>query len=664
MRLDDVKRAPLPLLTEDKWLHAPVWRQTAPRPGALPAGRWLVLTDEGAADAVCEPLVRRLTEAGGSVVTVRPARDDGERGGGGDGEYRVRPGDTGQIRELMRRLRDEGGLPERVVHLWTLGLPAGEGPLPGAQEVETALVHGSDTLVAVATAAADVGAEKWALDVVTCGTRSVTGTERIRPELSTLSGPVRGIPLEYPEVSCRLIDVEPVPADAEALAARIAAELGDGEREPVVALRNARRWLPDYETLPDTATGGSADRTAVLRERGVYLITGGLGGIGLAMAERLAGDCPGARLVLLGRTGLPPRETWRAALADPAAGDEVRRRLSGVLRLEELGAEVAVVTGDVSVAEDARRAVRTAVDRFGALHGVVHAAGLPGIGLMQFKTTADMRKVMAPKIGGTLALESALDGVPLDFLVLFSSITSATGGGPGQVDYSAANAFLDSCADAARARGGRPPPHPHYRLGRVAVERMVGRARRIRPGGPGVLPHQPAEVRHRLRRRMATAAQGAGAGGALRGGQHPGLLRDGAAQPALHRRPRRRARPRARVERPPSPAGPGDRVRAAVRRDPEGDRRGLVRPAGTRRDRRRRQLLRPGRQFPDRHGGHGPDPPAARHRRTGPARALRSRPPGPPAGPGAAGAAAEDKARSERRRRGLKRARPQETEGA
>ncbi|MFJ7995814.1 SDR family NAD(P)-dependent oxidoreductase [Streptomyces sp. NPDC096310] len=455
--LDDVRRSPLPLLPEEEWLHALVWRQTAPRGGRLPLGRWLILTDTGAADEVSGPLVRRLTDAGGSVVLVRPATGpEGFEGPDETGAYRVRPGDGPRIRELMRRLRDDGGLPERIVHLWTLSLPESEGATPSAEEVETALVRGTDTLVALATGAGDVGAEKWSLDVVTCGTRSVTGAERIRPELTTVTGPVRGIPLEYPEVSCRLIDIDPVhPATAERLAGQIAAELGDGDGEPVVALRHGRRWLPDYETLPDH-TPQPADAEAgrpvpePLREGGVYLVTGGLGGIGLAMAERLARDCQ-AKLVLFGRTGLPPRDTWEAALADPAVSDEVRRRLTGVLRLEEYGAEVAVVTGDVAESADTARAVTTALERFGALHGVLHAAGLPGIGLMQFKTTAEMRKVMAPKIRGTLALADALDGVPLDFLVLFSSITSATGGGPGQVDYSAANAFLDAYGEAAPA---------------------------------------------------------------------------------------------------------------------------------------------------------------------------------------------------------------------
>ncbi|WP_267715823.1 type I polyketide synthase [Streptomyces sp. CoH17] len=439
----DPRMPSLPKLPEEEWLHTPVWRRTTTPSRPTPTGRWLLFTDEGPADALAAPLARRLTEAGGSVVLVRPAKADTGTDGDGplridDDQYAVRPGDAGHLRELLRLLRGSGGLPERAVHLWTLSTSAADG-------LAAALERGNDTLIALATAANDVGLLKWSLDVVSTGTRPVTGAETIRPELATVCGPVRGIPLEYPGVVCRLIDVDPPTAgDAGRLSALIAAELGAGGEESVVALRNGRRWLPDYEPVP-LAEGRPA---APLREGGVYLVTGGLGGIGLAMAERIARDCRAAKLVLFGRTGLPPRELWEQALADPSASDEVRRRLSGALRLTELGAEVAVVTGDIAVAADARRAVRTALDRWGALHGVLHAAGLPGIGLMQFKTTGDMRKVMAPKVDGTLALEAALRDVPLDFLCLFSSITSATGGGPGQVDYSAANAFMDAYAAA------------------------------------------------------------------------------------------------------------------------------------------------------------------------------------------------------------------------
>ncbi|WP_405773937.1 SDR family NAD(P)-dependent oxidoreductase [Streptomyces sp. NBC_01538] len=408
----------LPLLPEEEWVHAQVWHQTAPRNGNLPAARWLLLADDG---ALAVDLEKLLEAAGGTVVVVRPEGDD------------VRPGDPASFRAFLKRLKEGTGLPDRIVHLWSL-------------EPGTAPARGLHTLVALTRAMADAGAAKWALDVVTSGTASVTGAETIHPELATLLGPVRVIPLEYPDVTCRLIDLD----TADSRHARtLATELGDGGHDPLVALRRGRRWVPDHESVP------AGETTEVLREEGVYLVTGGLGGIGLAMAERLARDVR-ARLVLLGRTGLPPRDTWDEVLADPAATDEVRRRLTGVRKIEEYGGQVAVVTGDVADPDTAARAVAEAHERYGVLHGVLHAAGLPGVGLMQFKTEAEMAKVMAPKVAGVQALAKALHGTDIDFLALFSSITSATGGGPGQLDYCAANAYLDAHAHAAAQTPGAP----------------------------------------------------------------------------------------------------------------------------------------------------------------------------------------------------------------
>jgi acyl carrier protein len=113
-----------------------------------------------------------------------------------------------------------------------------------------------------------------------------------------------------------------------------------------------------------------------------------------------------------------------------------------------------MITADVADPAQMDDAVRQALARFGTVHGVFHAAGLPGQGLTQLKTADIAAQVMAPKIQGTLALDRAFAGVPLDFMLLVSSIAAITGGGPGQIDYCAANAFLDAFAQRHHAKHG------------------------------------------------------------------------------------------------------------------------------------------------------------------------------------------------------------------
>jgi acyl carrier protein len=101
-----------------------------------------------------------------------------------------------------------------------------------------------------------------------------------------------------------------------------------------------------------------------------------------------------------------------------------------------------------------RGALEQVLARFGALHGVIHAAGVPGIGLLQMKSAEQVSQVLAPKVMGTLVLDRLLKNQDLDFLILYSSIASIIGG-PGQIDYCAANAFLDAFAHRNATRHGR-----------------------------------------------------------------------------------------------------------------------------------------------------------------------------------------------------------------
>jgi NAD(P)-dependent dehydrogenase (short-subunit alcohol dehydrogenase family)/acyl carrier protein len=225
--------------------------------------------------------------------------------------------------------------------------------------------------------------------------------------------------------------------------------------ESVVAWRGGERWVRTFGPARLARDAGPVSR---VREGGVYLITGGLGGLGLALAEELAGLAR-VKLALLGRTALPPREEWAAALAGGGAAAE---RIRKVQALEALGAEVLTLAADVTDPVALTAALRATEERLGPVLGVVHAAGVPGGRLLQLVTPESAEAVLAPKVRGTLALQAALDSVlagrPLDFFVLCSSINAAVGGF-GQSDYVAANAFLDAFAQAAHLRHGRRGPY-------------------------------------------------------------------------------------------------------------------------------------------------------------------------------------------------------------
>ncbi len=194
-----------------------------------------------------------------------------------------------------------------------------------------------------------------------------------------------------------------------------------------------------------------SDRASQLRERGVYLITGGLGGVGLAIAAYLARTVR-ARLVLAGRSAFPSRESWDRWLAEHAEDDPTSGRIRQVRAIEAAGGEVTLERADVAAPGEAAALVARVVARHGALHGVVHAAGVPGDGVVQLKAPEVAAAVLAPKVDGSLALAAALRTVEgCDFLAFCSSL-SAILGGAGQVDYCAANAFQDALANAHAGR--------------------------------------------------------------------------------------------------------------------------------------------------------------------------------------------------------------------
>ncbi|MCW2246953.1 amino acid adenylation domain-containing protein [Azospirillum fermentarium] len=397
------RAAPAPALPakraeRESWFYQPVWRQ-APAPATAPlTGPWLVLADQGGTGArLAEALAAR-----GEAVTVVPVA-----------------GVTDDAPRLVPP-------PARIVHL-------------GCLDGDDALERGFHSLTALARALGTAGVvQPVRIDVVTTGTADVTGEEALNPTAATALGAVKIIPLEYPAIRCRAIDIPPGLDTA-----RLLDELTVEDAAPHTALRGRHRWQPDIVPAPLPPAGNGMAR---LRPRGVYLVTGGFGGMGAAIARDLA-ETLHARLVLVGRTPLPPRDE---------AADDPRRRL--IDAIEAAGGEVLAAAADVADETAMAAVIAQARARFGAINGVIHTAGLADRGgVIQTRTRADTDAVLAPKVAGTLVLDRLLaDGPPLDVMLLCSTLGSILYGAKfGQVAYAGGNEFLDLFAAERTARTGQ-----------------------------------------------------------------------------------------------------------------------------------------------------------------------------------------------------------------
>ncbi|NMO18680.1 acyltransferase domain-containing protein [Pyxidicoccus fallax] len=430
------------------WFHLPSWKRTPPpalTPETLSQPRsWVVFTDGG---PLATRLLALLEDASQDVVTVAAGTSfsrDGER------RFTVAPDQPADLAALMRALSERSRRPEVFVHLWSL-TPQGD-VRSSPERFREVQARGYYSVLALAKALAGSGtSEPVRLEVLSNHVHDPDGVAEALPEKAPMLGVCKVLPQEQQHVTARCIDVVlPTSGGVDALASRLLAELATPSRDMMVAWRGDRRWTQDY--TPTRLTGDAAP-TRPLRERGVYLVTGGLGGVGLLLAEHLA-ETRRARLVLLGRSALPPRDAWDDWLAGHREDDRTSRLLHRVRAMESHGAEVLVLAADVADAGRMREVLSQVDARFGELHGVLHCAGVTH-GDSLYNALGDLgtqasETQFRPKVHGAYVLEEVLRGRTLDFVLLFSS-NAAVLGGLGYLAYASANLFLDAFA-AHRAR--------------------------------------------------------------------------------------------------------------------------------------------------------------------------------------------------------------------
>ncbi|MDQ1355259.1 MAG: hypothetical protein QG657_5569, partial [Acidobacteriota bacterium] len=430
----------------DDYFYISTWRRLPLRaagflPGtALPPACWLVFigNDTGPGDPLFfeTGLEEKLRLAGQDVITVTYGtafqKETAHR-------FSLNPGKNYEdgYDALFTELVRGGRVPDFIVHCWSLmrQMPGG-GEEPGIDRIEETLDLGFYSLINIVRAMETKNIEKRiCLAVITTGLHEETSC----PLKAAVLGPVKVIPLEFPNIRCRVVDVappllQPGTEQGEQFLDRLIEDLAapsanpTESMEPITAYSGNYRWVQGFEPVRLKKTG---EKAALLKTGGVYLITGGLGGMGLELAHYLAKTVQ-AKLILIGRSAFQSKDRWEEK----------------VKILEKPGAEVLVLGADVTDEKQMREAIQRAVERFGVINGVIHAAGLPDGKIIRLRSWETSEQVLAPKIKGTLVLEKVLESIkpsPPDFFIICSSLTAVVPA-VGQVGYCAANNFVDAFA--------------------------------------------------------------------------------------------------------------------------------------------------------------------------------------------------------------------------
>jgi amino acid adenylation domain-containing protein/non-ribosomal peptide synthase protein (TIGR01720 family) len=393
---------------ELQWL--PVPRHGSP--GASQAGPWLIVADR---QGLASRLATAMEARDAACVVLEPLEGVDDR-----------------FHETLRTNAFRG-----VIHLRSLDTPAGIAIT--LSDLDAAQERGLGEVMGLFQALAGSGlATPPRLWLVTRGAQA-TGTETKAPAVAQapLWGLGRSIALERPDLWGGLIDLDPSEAETEVDA--LADELLGPDGEDQLAYRDGRRMAA---RLVRRAPLEPQSRGLAIRPEGTYLVTGGLGAIGLQSAHWLV-ERGARRLVLVGRRGLPDRSSWDDL---PATG-----QVEAVKALERLGATVVIAPVDLADPEAMAVLLEDLRQTFPPIRGVLHAAGTITPQALHELDRDSLWSVLRPKVAGTFVLHEATRNLPLDFFVLFSSVASVLGA--REAHYAAANQFLDAFAHARQAIG-------------------------------------------------------------------------------------------------------------------------------------------------------------------------------------------------------------------
>lgn len=408
------------LSRQDTWLYHLGWQArgaASTLPITLPKKRhWLIFADD---EGLGEALAKRLEVRGDDCHLLLGKETIQNPGSANDCSFL----------EIIDNLLKEIPSPlYGIIHLWSLSIPRASSDV--YKNTDKVSLSGTDSVLLLVQALARRPTGMPRLWLVTRGAQPVKPGEPIAVEQSVLWGFGKVISFELPELNCIRIDLDPHQSDAENVPLLLK-QISTDDREDQIAYRAGIGYV--HRLLPFTPATSSGAPAALLRSDSTYLVTGGLGGLGLTTAKWMA-QRGAQHLVLLGRSEPSP---WARSIVN---------------QLQSEGIEVVIEQADVSDSAQLQQVFKNIDRNMPTLRGVIHAAGVLDDGSLLNLDRNRMKNVMAPKVEGSWNLHAATVKRPLDFFILFSSAVSVLGS-PGQGNYAAASAYLDAMAYYRRNLG-------------------------------------------------------------------------------------------------------------------------------------------------------------------------------------------------------------------
>lgn len=419
----------------DKWFYYPVFEQSAQDTAKAHNDKETFTVIFCLLNAPCQSFIKRAASLGLDFVTVTDAKEFAEES---PFSYKMDFDSTEHYNKIFQSLNIGDYKNLRLINLFGLtgdqNLMVGNSSRYGKKLFFTTLELARNAAVSAPDAAISI-------KVVTDGAFKIFAEPICCPEKALAVGTVKVIPIEYKKISCEMIDIEGRQSDKQE--ELLINEAFESNKSGITALRFNKRFV---QVFKNTQLQDNLDNGLSLRKGGVYIITGGLGGIGLNLAKYIAENAA-AKLVLVSHSDFPDENMWNEWLITHESTDPTTNKIDALSEIKKLGSEVLILKGDVTDIDDMSRVREQALAKFGCVDGIICASGAPGGGMIATKTKEAADKVFAAKVDGTKTVYKAFKDTEAQFMILVSSINAITGGF-GQSDYCGANAYLDEFANS------------------------------------------------------------------------------------------------------------------------------------------------------------------------------------------------------------------------